>query len=592
MKRRPGTANAIAIIALLIIGLIGPNKTQWVAKAESQDESAQTAPKFVPGRVLVQFQPETTRSRSRGVIAQSGASDAGEIAGTGVHILELPAGADEHAVANTLKSQPEVEFAELDRIVAPATVTPNDFWYSSEWHLPRIAAGDAWPITTGSSSITIAICDTGVDGTHPDLSAKMVPGRNVYNNNSDTTDVHGHGTQVAGAAASCSNNGIGVASIAWGCMIMPIRISDSNGNAAYSAMANAVTWAADHGARVANISYIATDSATVKAAAQYMQSRGGVVTVAAGNYSTFDSTPDNPYVLTISATNMSDVLSDFSNYGNNIDLAAPEAVYTTTRGGGYSYQGGTSFSAPIVAGVAALMLSANPNLTGAQVQDILKQNADDLGTPGWDSSYGAGRVNAARAVNAVSGGGVPDTMPPAVSFLAPAAGSVVSGTVSVQLAASDNVSVSSVSLSVDGTLFGTDNASPYAFLWNTALMNDGQHTLRATANDAAGNATSASVLVTVRNAADTAPPTITITSPQNGSTVSGNVSVLVNAADNVGVVRVELYVDGGLTAVSASAPFTTKWNSRRATTGAHTIQAKAYDAAGNACLSQTVTVTK
>jgi thermitase len=113
------------------------------------------------------------------------------------------------------------------------------------------------------------------------------------------------------------------------------------------------------------------------------------------------------------------VLSDFSNYGNNIDLAAPEGVYTTTRGGGYSYQGGTSFSAPIVAGVAALALSVDANLTGAQVQDILKQNADDLGTPGWDSSYGWGRINAARAVNAASGGGAPDTTPPTVSITSP-----------------------------------------------------------------------------------------------------------------------------------------------------------------------------
>src|SRR6185295_3498873 len=124
-------------------------------------------------------------------IAQAGASDLGEIPGIGVHILDLPPGVDEEIFARSLRLQPEVEFAELDRIVPPADMAPNDFWYSSEWHLSKIAAGNAWPTTTGSSSITIAICDTGVDATHPDLAPKMVPGWNVYNNNADTSDVHG-----------------------------------------------------------------------------------------------------------------------------------------------------------------------------------------------------------------------------------------------------------------------------------------------------------------------------------------------------------------------------------------------------------------
>ena len=352
MKRGAKTANAILTIAVLSICLVSPSATRliWAANAQSLSETATIASPFVPGRILVGFRPATTKSSGHRVITQAGANDLGEIPETGVHILDLPAGANEEAFVHAFKSQPEVEFAELDRILPPAEMLPNDFWYSSEWHLPKISAQNAWPMTIGSSSITIAICDTGVDATHPDLASKIVPGWNVYNNNSNTADVNGHGTAVAGAAASCSNNGIGVASVAWGCSIMPIRISDANGNATFSSMANGITWAANHGARVANVSYIGTDSATVKSAAQYMQSKGGVVTVAAGNYSTFGSAPDNPYVLTVSATNTSDVLSSFSNYGNNIDLAAPEGVYTTTRGGGYSYQGGTSFSAPIVAG--------------------------------------------------------------------------------------------------------------------------------------------------------------------------------------------------------------------------------------------------
>jgi subtilisin family serine protease len=528
------------------------------------------------------------------VIAEAGATDTGEIAGTGVHIVELPAGADEQTFVEAFQSRQEVEFAELDRIVPPADVIPNDPWYANwEWHLRKISAPSAWGVSTGSSSVIIAIIDTGVDANHEDLAPKIVPGWNFYDDNADTRDVRGHGTLVAGTAAASGNNAIGVASVAWGCQIMPIRVTDSSGYAAWSTIASALSWAADHSARVANISFAASDSSTVASAARYFQTRGGVVTVSAGNESTFDSSSDNPYVLTISATDSNDALYSWSNTGNNIDLAAPGFVYSTVNGGGYSSAAGTSVAAPIVAGIAALMISANPNLTGSQVQDILKQSADDLGAPGWDTNYGWGRVNAARALGIVPGGGTSDTTPPTVSFAAPSGGATVSGIVSVAVAAGDNVGVASVSLKVDDVLFGGNTSAPYTFSWNTATTSNGAHTLTATASDAAGNQSSTSISVTVNNTAlDTTPPTVTITSPANGATVSGNVSIVVNVSDNVGVVRVELYVDGGLTATSTSLPFTTRWNARRAAVGAHILRCKAYDAAGNSGTSSNVTVYK
>ena len=560
-------------------------------RADGPNKELQANGPFVPRRLLVQFRPELS-SRKAEVIAETGAIDAGEISGTGVHILELPSNADEDAVALSLKARPEIEFAELDRLVPPSEITPNDPWYPNEWHLARIAAASAWSTTTGSSDVTIAILDTGVDGAHPELSGKMVAGWNFYDNNSNSTDVVGHGTIVAGTATAATNNASGVASVSWGCKIMPVRISDPNGNASYSAAASGLTWAADHGARVANISYVMTTSSTVSAAANYFQSKGGVVTVSAGNYSTFDSSSDNPYVLTVSATNGDDMIYSWSNTGNNIDLAAPGFVYTTVKGGGTSSASGTSVAAPIVAGVAALVLSANPALTASQVQEILKQSADDKGAPGWDSSYGWGRVNAARAVAVASGGGGGDTTAPNVSFTSPASGASVSGIVLVQINASDNVAVVAVTLSVDGVLLAGDNTAPYAFSWDTRSLSNGGHTLTATAQDDAQNSRSTSVSVTVANGGDTTAPTISITSPVAGSTVSGNVSVLVSAADNVSVVRVDLYVDGQLKATSTSAPFTSKWNTRRETSGAHTILCKAYDAAGNSASSSPITVFK
>jgi subtilisin family serine protease len=554
-------------------------------------ERSTEPPDFIRGRILVQFRAQTMAIARRDLIAEAGARDIGMLPSTGVHVIELPEGSDEHAMVRALQSRSEVEFAELDRLIPPADVTPNDPWYTNwEWHLRKIQAPSAWSTTVGATNIVIAVLDTGVDGTHEDLVSKMVPGWNVYNNNSDTRDVNGHGTLVAGTAAASSDNGLGVASVAWGCRVMPVRISDTTAYASFSAMANGLTWAADHGARVANLSYRASTSSTVASAAQYFQSRGGVVTIAAGNEGTFDSSPDNPYALTVGGTDANDSLYGWSNTGNNLDVTAPGSAYTTSRGGGYTAASGTSIAAPLVAGLAALCLSANPNLTPDEVQTLIKQSSDDYGSAGWDTSYGWGRVNAARAI--AFQGGTGDQIPPSVGFAAPTAGATLSGTISVQVSATDNQRVASVTLLVDGAAVGSDNTAPYTFAWNTAAVANGTHTLTATAQDEAGNSASATNPVNVGNYSDTTPPTITIVAPSNGARASGLVNVLVSAADQVGVVRVELYVDGNASGSSVTSPFTTKWNAKKARAGAHTLQCRAYDAAGNVGLSVPTTVYK
>jgi Subtilase family/Bacterial Ig domain/Fervidolysin N-terminal prodomain len=546
---------------------------------------------FVPGRVLVGFRKGLSAKRAHSTLMLAGTMVVGTIPGIDVQIVQVPEYADEQAYVRYFRSLPDVDFAELDRILPVEEMVPNDPWYQYEGHLRNIAAPNAWPTTTGSSDVTIAIIDTGVDGTHEDLVSKMVPGWNIYNDNSNTADVYGHGTKVAGTAGASSNNNTGVASVAWGCLLMPVRVSAADGTATTSAIASGLTWAADHGARVANISYMVSDSSTVTSAARYFQNKGGVVTASAGNYGTFDSAADNPYILTISATDGNNVLYSWSNTGNNVDLAAPGTVYSTVSGGGYSSGAGTSFSAPIVAGVAALVFSANPSLTGAEVCDILKQSADDFGTVGWDSSYGWGRVNAARAVGMAGTGGQPvDSTPPDVSLTSPSPGATVSGTTMVEVAASDNVGVASVSFSVDGVLMGGDNTAPYTFSWNTTGVSNGPHTLTASAQDSAGNSGSTSVTVTVGNFADSMPPTISITSPMDGSSISKNITVSVSTYDNVGVVKVELYVDGELKTTSTSAPFSMRWNPRSAKIGPHYLQCKAYDAAENMRASTVVTV--
>jgi subtilisin family serine protease len=549
---------------------------------------------YVPDRVLLKLKPDVSEIEAHTIIASQEAFEDQAIPGIAVRVLKVPASKLEK-ILDALSHNPNVEFAEPDAIIEP-DFTPNDTYYGSQWHLPKIAAPAAWDKTLGSTSVIIAILDSGVDGTHPDLSAKMVAGWNTYNNNSSTADVFGHGTWVAGTAAASGNNGMGVASVALNCKLMPIRITDSSGYGYSSTMASGLTWAADHGARVANLSFAVTGISTVSSAASYFQSKGGVVTVAAGNASTTLTISDDPNVLTVSATTSTDAVASWSNIGTPIDLAAPgDYIYTTASGGGYQTVSGTSFAAPTVAGVAALVISANPKLSASQIQQVLKQSVDDLGTVGWDPHYGWGRVNAQKAVSlalSLAQTVTADTTAPTVSISSPASGATVSGTISLQASASDNVGVSSVTFSLDGAVLCTLGASPFSWSWNTAAALNGTHTLTATAKDAAGNVKTASISVNVSNYADKTIPTVAIITPGNGATVLRTVSVGVSTSDNVGVARVQLYVDGVLTSTSTTAPFTTTWNSRKSASGAHSLKAWAYDAAGNVGVSSVVTVYK
>jgi len=551
-------------------------------------------PTVVPDRLLVKAKPHLSEAAVHQLFTSLGANQGDAIQQIGVRIVRVPE-ARRATVLKALQHNPNIEFAEEDCLLEPDLV-PNDTYYSYAWHLPKIQAPQTWDTTTGSSTVTIAILDSGVEGTHPDLVSLLLPGWNFYNNNPDTTDVNGHGTAVAGTAAAASNNGIGVAAVTWNCRLMPIRIADANGYGLASAIASGLTWAADRGARVANISYgNVTKVSSINSAAQYFQSKGGVVTVSAGNDGIFDATADNPNFLMVSATDANDALTSWSNAGNNIDLAAPGLnIVTTGVGASYGYASGTSFSAPVVAGVAALVFSVNSNLSGVQVQEILKQNADDLGTPGWDPSYGYGRVNAYKAVLAAAGSPSPaDTTAPTATVSAPSNGSTVSGTVLINVSASDNVGVTKVECYLNGTLAGTSAASPAVFSWDTTTFANGAYVILAKAYDAAGNiGGSASVTVSAQNSVpDVTPPSVQITAPASGATVSGTVSVTVNASDKAGVTKLEWYLDGALAGSASSAPFTFSWDTTKSANGTHTLQAKAYDAAGNVAASAFVTVT-
>jgi subtilisin family serine protease len=492
-------------------------------------------------------------------------------------------------VAERLARSPQFKFAELDRRFKSA-FTPNDTYYPNQWHSAKINAPVAWDYT-GGDTVTIAILDAGVDGNHPDLATQMVAGWNVQQNNSDTRDVLGHGTMVAGVAAATINNGTGYAGLAGRAKIMPVRIAGADGWADASVTAAGITWAADHGARVVNISYAnMAGNSTVLAAADYMRSKGGLVIVSAGNAGVDEGFAATSKVIPVSATDSNDALTSWSSWGNYVAVAAPGLnIACTLAGGGYGSCWGTSMSAPLVAGTVALMMASKPSLTNTQVESLLYSTAVDLGTPGRDKQFGYGRIDAGAAVRAAAGStSTADTTAPSVAIQSPGSGASVSGTVAVNVGASDNIGVTKVELRVNGALVATDTASPFGFAWDSSKVANGPSSLVAVAYDAAGNAaSSAAVAVNVANnttvVVDTTPPVVTILNPTGGTLIGTSLTVSASASDNAGAAGItqSLYIDGALKATASGGSLTYKWNIRRLAPGLHTLRIDARDASGN-----------
>jgi thermitase len=585
-------------VAFPIRVLIGYLVVLFISVISPGNSFAQKGPtKWADGELLVGMRAGVSNEWASGLFKAHGATLLEEISQLNVHRIRVAPAALE-AVERALSKRPEVKFVERNGVLELNTV-PNDPMYPSEWHLDKVGVPSAWEITRGTSSVIVAVVDTGVDASHPDLANKVIPGYNAYNNNNDTSDVYGHGTKVAGIIAAESNNGFGVSSIAWMNPIMPIRITDSSLAVYYSVVANGIIWAVDHGAKVINASIAdVAGSSTVGSAANYARNKGAVVVAAAGNCGCFDSTPENPYIISVGATDGADNVASFSSRGNYVDVAAPGVgIYTTTSGGGYGAPSGTSMASPITAGVVALMMSANPSLKPAQVESLLEATADDFGPAGYDTDYGYGRVNAYRAVAAAATNSPPpDATAPVANITSPSDGSSVSAGVSVSVSATDNVGVTRVDLYVDGSFFSSDATAPYSFFWNTSAVGNGPHSLTAVAFDAAGNiGTSPAVSANVNNnqVADTQPPSVSIAAPVSIAKGAGNkLTVSVSATDNVGVAKVQLYVDGSLVGTSSASPYDFNINTAKLLSGSHMLQARAYDPSGNVGLSSPLSFTK
>ncbi|MBB6023089.1 thermitase [Paenibacillus sp. JGP012] len=302
-----------------------------------------------------------------------------------------------HRMLKQYKEHALIEHAHPNYLVE-ASFIPNDPFFPYQYNLNKINAPAAWDITQSSSSIKIAIIDTGVQLNHPELASKLLPGYDYVDYDNIPEDGNGHGTHVAGIAASITNNGVGIAGTAPLASIVPIRVLDNNGQGTIGNVGNGLVFAANNGVQVVNLSLGGpAGDAFLQAAVQYAWDRGAVIIAAAGNDNTsYPIVPASyPNVIAVASTNSYDLKSNFSNYGSWVDMAAPgDAILSTYLGNSYAYLSGTSMAAPQVAGAAALLAARGKN--NAQIRDALCFASDPISGSGIYWTYG--RLNAYQSL--------------------------------------------------------------------------------------------------------------------------------------------------------------------------------------------------
>jgi thermitase len=384
------TAAAVAL-GLPVAAIAGP------LSGDSPAAVTTSPGEVVPERVLVKYRGDVERAAQLSLEHSQGASRVDEIGQLGVQVLQVPTHTEDKVVEALTRSG-KVEYAERDGVIA-AEATPNDSLWSKQWGPAKVRLPEAWDVSRGSSSVVVAVLDTGVDRNHPDLSGRVLTGYDFVNSDSDAADDHGHGTKAAGVAAAAANNSQGVAGGCWTCSVLPVKVLSANNSGTMSGLASGITYSADRGAHVISMSLSGTSaSSAVQDAARYAKGKGALLVAAAGNQG--GSEPRYPAafpeVLSVAGSQSNDSLYSWSNYGSTVEVAAPGCNETTVLGGSYGSFCGTSSATPLVAGAAAVLVASGA--TGDQIGAALRNTAARIGA---DVAYG--RVDAAAAVSSLGG---------------------------------------------------------------------------------------------------------------------------------------------------------------------------------------------
>lgn len=464
---------AIFLLVLLLAGLVShpPGKVS----ASNFPPAAQLPPiygtpgeDYVPDQIIVKFKEGVLSLASSQLNQNMGATVVRTSPHAGFKVLHLPAGKTVAEMVALYSQQSIVQYAEPNYI-RRITWSPNDPAYSYQWHFEQIDLEGAWDQDTtspnygGDPCIVVAVIDTGVAyetyGSY--VQASDLASTNFWTNSSETAgnatdddsngyvdDIHGwdfinsdahpnddnwHGTHVTGTIAQSTNNGTGVAGIAFNTTIMPIKVLDADGNGTDAQVADGIYYAADNGAEIINMSLGGAGSSdTLQNAVAYASNAGVTIIAAMGNDgNTVINYPAgyNDYVIAVGATRYDQTRPSYGSYGSHMDIAAPGGDLTVNQNGdayvdgvlqqtfatekdpstfSYPFFQGTSMATPHVAGVAALILAKNPAWTPAQVRHTLQSTAADTGSEGRDDEYGWGLLDASSAVGA--------SLPPATSY--------------------------------------------------------------------------------------------------------------------------------------------------------------------------------
>jgi subtilisin len=476
-----------------------------------------------------------------------------------------------HLVPGIAATLPQTAIDALRRNPSVTTIEPDGLFHKVDaeldntWGVKRIGAGAVHDAGNKALNVPVAIIDTGIDYTHPDLGGcatigngcKIAGGFDFVNNDADPMDDDGHGTHVAGTVAALENS-VGVVGVAPEAKLYALKVLDSSGSGSFSDVIKALEWVVDNGTiKITNNSYgSSSDPGTlVKAAFDNSYATGVLHIAAAGNSGTCSAKNDSvgypakySSVVAVAATNSSDTRPCWSSTGASVEISAPGVSINSTKlGGSYVVYSGTSMASPHVAGVAALVLGTGASLTNVQVRDILASTAQDLGVAGRDPLYGYGLVNATAAVATVSSSPTPavnvvlstdktsytsgtDSTASLTAIVTDETGASISGLGSTAFATTVDGNGASV------TFTETANPGTYTAALALSSLGTGTHNVSVIVTDPralSGTGSASFTIQTVTNATKVTVSAITY-STSGGKNSSKNLSIKLQLNNNLG----------------------------------------------------------
>ncbi len=636
MRKRISLAVVISLLLLTAIFL-------WIAVAQPppifvKEPGKKPEARYVPEEIIVKFKPGVSDEVIRDLNRRHGCSVLSISRFAGFKRLRISKGKTVEEMVEIYSKNPNVDYAEPNYIAYTLWI-PNDGYYHYQWHMDNHVYGginmeSAWDVQTGKPEVIVAVIDTGVAYENygkkfklaPDLAnTSFVAGHDFVNNDTHPNDDEGHGTHVTGTIAQSTDNGIGVAGVAFNTSVMPVKVLNSAGSGTYADVAEGIRFAADNGADVINMSLGGTSpSNTLKNALAHAYGKGVVIVCAAGNNGR-NGAPLYPaayddYCIAVGATRYDEERANYSNTGAYLDLTAPGGdIYEDQNGDGYGdgvlqqtfgsspgdfgywfYQG-TSMASPHVAGVAALLLANG--ITGPDnVRKALESTAEDKGAPGWDDEYGWGIVDA----NAASHYTAEPTHDVAVTDVAASSWSIQGDTVDIAVTVAnqggfnetftvtltditDTYTVGSMPVSLQA-----GESTSLSFSWDTTTSSLGDHILEAEASPVDGEINtdnnSMTATVTVKESANDVAVTA-IDAPSQAP--KGDMVTIKVAIENQGTYKeittvtltdttdsVEIGSNSVALAVGALTIESFSWDTTNSSTDDHILEAKASFVAG------------